>query len=89
MFQDPIFAKSSHWELSTSQLTSKYLDGWGYGEVVADGYGMSYAIHDGKLCWGITTLNGDAKEMAQALQDAAEELKNVMTRAAEQEKSKL
>lgn len=24
--------KSSHWELSTSNLSSKYLDGWGYGE---------------------------------------------------------
>lgn len=89
IFTDPIFAKSSHWELSTSQLTSKYLDGWGYGEVVPDGYGMSYAIHDNKLCWGITTLNGDAKKVAQALQDAAEELKGVMTRAAEQEKGKL
>ncbi len=31
-FKDEIMAKSSHWELSTSQLGSKYLDGWGYGE---------------------------------------------------------
>jgi carnitine O-acetyltransferase len=32
VFEDKVFAKSGHWELSTSQLSSNYLDGWGYGE---------------------------------------------------------
>ena len=32
IFSDPAFGRSSHWELSTSQLSSRYLDGWGYGE---------------------------------------------------------
>jgi carnitine O-acetyltransferase len=32
VFTDPAYAKSSHWEMSTSQLSSKFLDGWGYGE---------------------------------------------------------
>jgi Choline/Carnitine o-acyltransferase len=32
IYTDPAFAQSSHWELSTSQLSSRYLDGWGYGE---------------------------------------------------------
>jgi carnitine O-acetyltransferase len=32
VFKDPVHGKSSHWELSTSQLSSNYLDGWGYGE---------------------------------------------------------
>ena len=32
MYKDSAFSLSSHWELSTSQLSSKYLDGWGYGE---------------------------------------------------------
>lgn len=82
IFNDPNFTKSSHWTFSTSQLTSKYLDGWGYGEVVPDGYGLSYAIHDDKICWGITTLNGDAKVLSKALQDAAVELKEVMERSA-------
>lgn len=31
-YQDPAFSKTSHWELSTSQLSSPYFDGWGYGE---------------------------------------------------------
>jgi len=32
IFTDPAFAKTSHWEMSTSSLLSDYLDGWGYGE---------------------------------------------------------
>lgn len=32
IFKDEAYAKSNHWEMSTSQLSSKYLDGWGYGE---------------------------------------------------------
>ena len=41
VYTDPLFSKSSHWELSTSQLSSEYFDGWGYGEVVPDGYGLA------------------------------------------------
>jgi carnitine O-acetyltransferase len=32
IYQDPAYLSTSCWELSTSQLSSKYLDGWGYGE---------------------------------------------------------
>lgn len=32
IYRDAGFGRSSHWELSTSQLSSKYLNGWGYGE---------------------------------------------------------
>lgn len=32
VLKDEIFGKSCHWEMSTSQLSSRYLDGWGYGE---------------------------------------------------------
>lgn len=32
IYTDPAFSRSNHWELSTSQLSSPFLDGWGYGE---------------------------------------------------------
>ena len=32
IYKDEAYATSSHWELSTSQLSSPYFDGWGYGE---------------------------------------------------------
>ena len=32
IYKDSAYGRSSHWELSTSQLSSRYFDGWGYGE---------------------------------------------------------
>ena len=32
VFKEEVHGRSSHWEMSTSQLSSKWLDGWGYGE---------------------------------------------------------
>lgn len=36
LYTDPAFAASSHWVLSTSQLSSEFFDGWGYGQVTVD-----------------------------------------------------
>lgn len=32
IYSDPTFGQSSNWILSTSQLTSEFFEGWGYGE---------------------------------------------------------
>ncbi|WWC90245.1 uncharacterized protein L201_005178 [Kwoniella dendrophila CBS 6074] len=80
IFTDEAALKTAHWELSTSQLSSKFLDGWGYGEVVEDGYGLSYSILDNKITWCITTKNNDAAKFGEALCSAAEELKDMMER---------
>jgi hypothetical protein len=32
IYTDPAYARSSHWEMSTSQLISLWFDGWGYGQ---------------------------------------------------------
>lgn len=98
VFKEEIHGRSSHWEMSTSQLSSKWLDGWGYGEgkflrlsiwslltvpVVDDGYGLSYAIGDDSIRWCVTTKNGDAEAFGKAIEDAAEEVRGMMQRAAE------
>jgi len=45
IYKDPTYAKSSHWELSTSQLSSPFFDGWGYGE----GQSLSVPANSGFL----------------------------------------
>jgi carnitine O-acetyltransferase len=45
IYKDPAFSRTNHWELSTSQLSSKFVDGWGYGEGVS-----AYLI-----CLGVTS----------------------------------
>jgi Choline/Carnitine o-acyltransferase len=32
LYEDVAYGRTNHWELSTSNLSSKWLDGWGYGE---------------------------------------------------------
>ncbi|KAH9080431.1 acyltransferase ChoActase COT CPT [Lactarius deliciosus] len=85
IYKDPAFSRSSHWELSTSQLSSQYLDGWGYGEVVPDGYGLSYSIGDEYIRWTITSLKLDSEEFKACLADAATETRRMMERARQTE----
>ncbi|KAJ8515364.1 hypothetical protein ONZ45_g7198 [Pleurotus djamor] len=97
VFKDPAFGKTSHWELSTSQLSSPWIDGWGYGEVVPDGFGLSYAIGEDHIRWTITCIknNQSAKVLKHYLAEAATEVRQMMERAAkekvkdEKEKAKL
>lgn len=44
LFKDEVFAGSSHWELSTSQLSSNYLDGWGYGEGQSHTFPVTFPV---------------------------------------------
>ncbi|KAH9969706.1 acyltransferase ChoActase/COT/CPT [Russula dissimulans] len=81
IYQDSAYSRTSHWELSTSQLSSKYLDGWGYGEVVPDGYGLSYSIGGDHIRWTITSLKLGTEKFKACLAEAATETRQMMERA--------
>ena len=82
IYTDKAFGQTNHWELSTSQLSSKFLDGWGYGEVVPDGYGLSYSIGENHIRWTITSLKRRTKELGHYLAEAATETRELMESAA-------
>lgn len=82
LFSEPAYGKTNHWELSTSQLSSKFIDGWGYGEVVSDGYGLSYSIGDHYIRWTITSLKRGTRELKHYLAEAATETRFMLERAA-------
>ncbi|KIY45195.1 acyltransferase ChoActase/COT/CPT [Fistulina hepatica ATCC 64428] len=82
IYKDPAFGRTSHWELSTSQLSSPYLDGWGYGEVVPNGYGLSYSIGDDYIRWTITSLKRQTAELKHYLAEAATEVRAMLENAA-------
>ncbi|KAK7056966.1 Carnitine O-acetyltransferase mitochondrial [Paramarasmius palmivorus] len=86
IYSDPSFSRTNHWELSTSQLSSDYFDGWGYGEVVPDGYGLSYAIGDDYIRWSITSLKRNTAELKHYLAEAATETRAMMENALASEK---
>lgn len=86
IYKDEAYAKSSHWELSTSQLSSPYFDGWGYGEVVPDGYGLAYSIGNDYIRWTVTSLKRRTADLRQYLAEAATETRQMMERAEKAQK---
>lgn len=88
VFQDEAFGLTSSWTFSTSNLTSEYFDNWGYGQVIADGFGLSYSISDHYLRWAIMTTTGKAEELKSSLIWASDEVKRMMDAAAAKEGTK-
>ena len=91
IYQDQAFFKSGHWEVSTSQLSSKYFEGWGYGEVVEGGFGLSYAIGDDYVRWTITNLKGKQRgvELRHYLAEAATDVRKMLEAAENVDKGKV
>jgi carnitine O-acetyltransferase len=48
IFKDPAFGYSSTWRISTSQLSSEYFNGYGWSQVVDDGFGIAYMINENR-----------------------------------------
>lgn len=46
IYQDPVFSYSGSWYLSTSQLSSEYFNGYGWSQVIDDGFGIAYMINE-------------------------------------------
>jgi carnitine O-acetyltransferase len=89
LFNDPAYAYSSHWYLSTSQLSSEHFDGYGWGQVVNDGFGCAYMIKGNALQFNVASVkdlevhgtkfvNG-THHFKQYLEEAANELRDLMS----------
>ena len=48
IFKDRAYAYSSTWYLSTSQLSSEYFNGYGWSQVVDEGWGIAYMINENR-----------------------------------------
>jgi len=49
IYKDPAYTYSSTWRISSSQLSSEYFNGYGWSEVVPDGWGIAYMINENRL----------------------------------------
>ncbi|KAF8166583.1 acyltransferase ChoActase/COT/CPT [Mycena galopus ATCC 62051] len=91
-----IFAGPAFWgmalerDMDTAQLSSPYLDGWGFGGGDSDTFGLAYSIGNKYIRWTITSARaGDAQGGAQLkeyLAEAATQLRDVMDAATEEKK---
>lgn len=48
IYQDPTYSYSSHWFISSSQLSSEFFNGYGWSQVVDDGWGIAYMINENR-----------------------------------------
>jgi carnitine O-acetyltransferase len=48
IYKDPAFAYSSKWFISSSQLSSEYFNGYGWSQVVDEGWGLAYMINENR-----------------------------------------
>jgi carnitine O-acetyltransferase len=48
IYKDPAYGYSSSWYLSTSQLSSEFFNGYGWSQVIDDGFGIAYMINENR-----------------------------------------
>ncbi|KAJ3027223.1 UNVERIFIED_CONTAM: Carnitine O-acetyltransferase mitochondrial [Siphonaria sp. JEL0065] len=77
IFKDPSYALSSHWTLSTSQITSEHFVGYGWGQVVPDGYGVAYMVKNDSLQFNLVSLKLQNDIMHYNFMEALREMKVV------------
>jgi len=54
LYAHPVFTRAKTWRVSTSHLTHKNFDNWGFGEVVPNGVGVGYAVKADCCVFNIT-----------------------------------
>lgn len=77
LYNDPVFARSKTWRVSTSHLTHPKFENWGYGEVVPNGVGLAYGIKPDNCIFNITALqkNDWTDTLSHLLEEALVEMK--------------
>lgn len=78
IYRDPAYKYSSTWYVSSSQLSSEYFNGYGWSEVVPDGWGVAYMINENSIQFNIVSKNLGAERMAFYLNEAAGDIRDIM-----------
>ncbi|KAK3398519.1 putative carnitine O-acetyltransferase precursor [Sordaria brevicollis] len=89
LYQDPAYGYSSSWYLSTSQLSSEFFNGYGWSQVIDQGFGIAYMINENSLNFNIVSKGLGSDRMSYYLNEAANDLRDLLTPTLEAPKSKL
>ncbi|KAK9470118.1 carnitine O-acetyltransferase [Dipodascopsis tothii] len=79
IFTDPAFAYSSSWYLSTSQLSSEYFNGYGWSQVIDDGFGVAYMVNGDWLNFNVVSKKQGSARLAECMRQAADDLADVLS----------
>ena len=78
IYADPAYGYSSSWFLSTSQISSEYFNGYGWSQVIDQGYGIAYMINENNLQFNIVSKKQGCERMQFYLADAANDMRELM-----------
>lgn len=89
IYKDPAYGYSSSWYLSTSQLSSEFFNGYGWSQVIDDGFGIAYMINENSINFNIVSKGLGSDRMSYYLNEAASEMRELLTPTLEAPKAKL
>ncbi|KAJ3057991.1 Carnitine O-acetyltransferase mitochondrial, partial [Quaeritorhiza haematococci] len=77
IFTDPAYTATCRWRLSTSQVTSEYYDGYGWGEVFPDGWGVAYMVKENSFQFNLVSQKLGAERFRHYFHEALGEMREV------------
>ncbi|KAF3767822.1 acyltransferase ChoActase/COT/CPT [Cryphonectria parasitica EP155] len=89
IYKDPAFGYSSSWYLSTSQLSSEYFNGYGWSQVIDQGFGIAYMINENSINFNIVSKGLGSQKMSFYLNEAAGDMRDLLVPTIEAPKAKL
>ncbi|KAF2262195.1 acyltransferase ChoActase/COT/CPT [Lojkania enalia] len=89
IYQDPAYSYSSTWYISSSQLSSEYFNGYGWSQVVDDGWGIAYMINENSIQFNVCSKGLGSEKMSFYLNEAAGDIRDLMLPTLEPPKAKL
>ncbi|CZT00526.1 hypothetical protein WAI453_009285 [Rhynchosporium graminicola] len=89
IYKDPAYAYSSKWFISSSQLSSEYFNGYGWSQVVDDGWGIAYMINENSIQFNVVSKGLGSERMSFYLNEAAGDIRDLLIPTLEAPKAKL
>lgn len=74
IYKDPMFSKSSSWYISSSQLSSEFFNGYGWSQVIDEGFGCAYMINENSIQVNIVSKYQGTERMKHYLNEAADDM---------------
>ncbi|TVY37270.1 Carnitine O-acetyltransferase, mitochondrial [Lachnellula occidentalis] len=89
IYTDPAYTYSSTWRISSSQLSSEYFNGYGWSQVVDDGWGIAYMINENSIQFNVVSKGLGSERMSFYLNEAAGDIRDLLLPTLEPAKAKL
>ncbi|ETI27804.1 hypothetical protein G647_00253 [Cladophialophora carrionii CBS 160.54] len=89
IFTDPAYTYSSTWYISSSQLSSEYFNGYGWSQVIDQGWGIAYMINENSIQFNIVSKKLGCERMSFYLNEAASDVRDMLLPGLEPPKAKL